>query len=112
MFRGFHQLLHACRHDLPALDVRLQLHDAAVLDCSLLHAGRGYDVQQSVEKGSVLTAVSDPVAPESLWDLEPRSSLRHVLDQVMLTFGLVSRSHLTWCNAMQKAAACMPQLHG
>ncbi|MCJ1467074.1 hypothetical protein MMC07_005696 [Pseudocyphellaria aurata] len=37
--------------------------------------------QQQIKKGSVLNKVSDPAAPGNLWQLEPRSNLRHVLDQ-------------------------------
>ncbi|KAK9794622.1 hypothetical protein WJX73_000146 [Symbiochloris irregularis] len=40
--------------------------------------------EQDVKKGSVLTAVSDPAAPENFWELEARSSLRHVLDQMRM----------------------------
>lgn len=38
--------------------------------------------QSQVKIGSVLSAVSDPAAPGAMWQLEPRSSIRHVLDQV------------------------------
>lgn len=37
--------------------------------------------KQQIKKGSVLNKVSDPAAPGNLWQLEPRSNLRHILDQ-------------------------------
>ena len=48
-------------------------------------------LQTGLKAGQALKAVSDPAAPGNLWQVENRSSLRHVLDQFrMVQSGNVS----------------------
>ena len=47
-------------------------------------------VQSGLKAGQMLKAVSDPAAPGNMWEVEHRSSLRHILDQFrMVQSGVV-----------------------